>query len=157
MGIFLTFTIRGRPNAYDYTTRKETLINFLYSQADKENPIIIKAITHGDFNQGQLLKKDNRIIIIDWSEGGFQNICFDIITCTLNVHNEFELDLIPEELKLLKESLIETISAQKDIYIALTLLEVLRTQYHMYKQMRGPYQRWQLQVDNQIAKISYKD
>lgn len=131
----------------EFSKRKEELIQLLKTLSKNEDIFVLRSLTHGDFNKGQILRKNNHLYIIDWSEGGNHNIGFDLITITLNLHNKFSSHLIPKEIKELKKFFFKSVPQnQIKIYIAITLLEVLKNQYCFYKQNRGPYKRWLSQV-----------
>lgn len=129
---------------------RDRIYSFIETNSNKQNFSIKLALAHGDFNKGQILKKNNKLIFIDWSDGGMFNLFFDIISVTLNLggENTFRIDLIPKEYSVLKKYFLKEISLTYfDLFVALTLLETLSVQHNEFDKRRGPYKRWTKQVE----------
>ncbi len=104
------------------------------------------ALVHGDFNAGQVLSKNNRIKIIDWGDGGLLNRFFDYISITIykSPDHAFNKDYFPNDLSVLEKFFSKKLNriAHMNLYVRITLLEILIISKGEFEAKEGAYDRW---------------
>lgn len=117
------------------------------------NTQIELALVHGDFNRGQILVKDNDIKIIDWGDGGVLNRYFDYISIAINrgTDHKFKHKNFPKDFSVLKSFYRKKLKADnnnKNLYVLITLLEILAISKGEFEAKEGAYPRWLTSVAN---------
>ncbi|NRD20815.1 hypothetical protein HNV08_12230 [Winogradskyella eckloniae] len=104
------------------------------------------ALVHGDFNAGQILSQDGNIKIIDWGDGGLFNRFFDYISIAIykSPNHTFSSKYFPNELSVLKPFFSNKLMKEKhmELYVRLTLLEILVISKGEFEANEGAYERW---------------
>lgn len=117
-----------------------------------ENKEIELALVHGDFNTGQILIKNKKIKIIDWGDGGFLNRFFDYISIAIyrSPNHSFDHHHFPDDFKVLKSYFRKRIKKfnHTNLYVLLTLLEILSVSKGEFEAKEGAYHRWLTAVSN---------
>ncbi len=121
-----------------------------------ENQEIELALFHGDFNTGQILIKNKKIKIIDWGDGGFLNRYFDYISKAIykSPNHSFGHHHFPDDFNILKSYFKKRVkkSNHTNLYVLLTLLEILSVSKGEFESKEGAYHRWLIAVSNNCRK-----
>lgn len=125
---------------------KNLLQNTLEKKYLNRNLKVGLALVHGDFNAGQVLSKNEQIKIIDWGDGGLLNRYFDYITIAIyrSPLHDFKPEFFPEELSILNLYFSAKMENQKhfELYVLLSLLEILVISKGEFEAQEGAYLRW---------------